>query len=78
MLLEHGHLQNSHAGRLPDTLSRDSGVVSRRAPDVPPFWELEALIEAGCDLSDACLVLAALREARTIGTRSAHMRFGAP
>jgi hypothetical protein len=67
MLLYDGDLHHSHAGLLPDALSHDSAMVSRRASTMPPFWELEALITAGCDLSEACLVLAARREARMIG-----------
>ena len=34
----------------------------RHADDAPRFWELEALISAGCDLTEALTVIAARRE----------------
>jgi hypothetical protein len=74
MLLDHGHLHHSHADCIPDARFHDFGMVSHRASTMPPFWELEALIAAGCDLSEACLVLAARREARMIGGAPPHRR----
>jgi len=35
---------------------------SDHAKDAPRFWELEALISAGCDLTEALTVISARRE----------------
>jgi hypothetical protein len=78
MLLDHGHLHHRYAVCIADARSHDSGVVLHRAGTMPPFWELEALIAAGCDLSEACLVLAARREARMFGAPPHRRRAAGP
>lgn len=56
-----GRSQDCHGEhRLPSAIR----WVGSHAGDAPRFWELEALISAGCDLSEALAVIAARRTFR--------------
>lgn len=46
------------------------------ATAAPPFWELESLIAAGCDLSEALLVLSSRRDFQAASVGGQRRRTG--